>query len=61
MRELIGKAVTNGKLTKAQASSRLRHRRHHTEGHMLFMIKIMIEHHYSFQDAHAAAMKAVGK
>ena len=61
LRELIGKAVVNGKLTKAQASSLLRHRKHHTEGHMLFMIKLMIEKHMTFSAAHQAAMKQVGK
>ena len=61
LRELIGKAVVNGKLTKAQASSLLRHRKHHTEGHMLFMIKLMIEKHMTFSAAHEAAMKQVGK
>ena len=61
LRELIGKAVVNGKLTKAQASSLLRHRKHHTEGHMLFMMKLMIEKHMTFSAAHEAAMKQVGK
>ena len=59
--ELVGKAVVNGKLTKAQASSLLRHRKHHTEGHMLFMMKLMIEKHMTFSAAHEAAMKQVGK
>ena len=61
MRELIGKAVTNGKLTKAQATTLLRHRKHHTEGHMLLMMRMMIEKHMSFKDAHEHAMKQVGK
>ena len=39
IRELIGKAVTNKKLTKAQATTLLRHQKHHTEGHMLSMIE----------------------
>ena len=59
--ELIGKAVTNGKLTKAQATALLRHRKHHTEGHMLLMMRMMIEKHMSFKDAHEHAMKQVGK
>ena len=59
--ELVGKAVVNGKLTKAQASSLLRHRKHHSEGHSLFMLKLMIEKHRTFSAAHEAAMKQVGK
>ena len=61
LREIIGQAVVNGKLTKTQASSLLRHRRHHTEGHMLFMMQLMIEKHLTFAMAHAEAMRAVGK
>ena len=61
MRELIGKAVANGKLTKAQGTTLLRHRTHHTEGHMLLMMRMMIEKHMSFKDAHAYALKQVGK
>ncbi len=60
-RELIGKAVVNKKLTKSQGASLLRHRRGHTEGHLLFMMRMMIEHNMSFIDAHEKAMKAVGK
>ena len=59
--ELIGQAVTRKQLTKAQASSLLRHRQHHTQGHLLFMMKLMIEKHLTFAEAHARAMKAVGK
>ena len=59
--ELVGKAVVNGKLTKAQASSLLRHRKHHSEGHSLLMLKLMIEKHMTFAAAHEAAMKQVGK
>ena len=61
LRALIGQAVRNGKLTKVQASSLLRHRKQHTEGHMLFMIRLMIEKHMTFSAAHAAAMQQVGK
>ena len=61
MRELIGKAVKNGKLTPAQATTLLRHRKHHSEGHMLLMMRMMIEKHMSFKDAHAYAMKQVGR
>ena len=59
--DLIGKAVVNRKLTKAQGASLLRHRRHHTEGHMLYMMRMMIEQHMSFKDAHERAMAHVGK
>ena len=61
LREIIGQAVVNGKLTKAQASSLLRHRKFHTEGHMLLMIRLMIEKHMTFSAAHEVAMKQVGK
>ena len=61
MTELIGQAVTRRQLTKAQGSSLLRHRTHHSEGHMLFMMKLMIEKNMTFSDAHKAAMKQVGK
>ena len=59
--DLIGQAVTRKQLTKAQASSLLRHRQHHTQGHMLLMMKLMIEQHLTFSDAHKAAMRQVGK
>ena len=55
MRELIGKAVINKRLTKTQGASLLRHRRHHTEGHMLLMMRLMIEKNHTFADAHKAA------
>ena len=61
MRELIGKAVVNKQLTKPQAQALLRHAKHHTEGHLLFMIKLMIEKHLTFQEAHERAIRAVGK
>ena len=61
LRSLIGQAVVNGKLTKAQASNLLRHRKQHTEGHMLLMIRLMIEKHMTFSAAHEAAMKQVGR
>ena len=61
IRELIGKAVTNKKLTKAQATTLLRHQKHHTEGHMLYMMRMMIEQHMSFKDAHERSLKQVGK
>ena len=61
MSELIGQAVTRKQLTKAQGSSLLRHQTHHSPGHMLFMIKLMIEQNMTFSDAHKVAMKQVGK
>ena len=61
MSVLIGQAVTRKQLTKAQGSSLLRHRTHHTEGHLLFMMKLMIERHMTFADAHKVAMRQVGK
>jgi len=61
MQQLIGRAVTHKQLTKAQGSSLLRHRKHHTEGHMMFMMRLMIEKHMSFAEAHQAAMKQVGR
>ncbi len=61
MRDRIGQALTNKLLTKPQAQALLRHARHHTEGHMLFMIKNMIDKHLTFQEAHHRAMIAVGR
>ena len=61
IRDLVGKAVVNKKLTRAQGASLLRHRRHHTEGHLLYMFRMMIERHMSFKDAHERAMVQVGK
>ena len=61
MRDRIGHALTNKLLTKPQAQALLRHAKHHTEGHMLFMIKNMIEKHLTFQEAHHRAMIAVGR
>ena len=59
--ELVKKAVINKLLTKAQANALLRHKKHHSEGHMLFMMKLMIEKHLTFGEAHARAQKAVGR
>ena len=61
MQELIGKLITQKKLTRTQGSSLLRHRKHHTEGHLLFMIKLMVEKHHTFKEAHEIAMRQVGK
>ncbi len=61
MRELFGKALVNKQLTKPQAQALLRHAKHHTEGHMLFMIELMIEKHLTFQEAHERAIRAVGR
>ena len=67
--ELIKKAVTNKQITRAQANALLRHKKQrgarggplHTEGHLLFMMKLMIEKHLTFGEAHQRALKAVGK
>ncbi len=59
--QLIGDARRNRRLTTQQAASLLRHRRGHTEGHVLFMIRLMLERGMSFKDAHERAMKAVGR
>ena len=61
MRELIGKAIINGKLTKSPGTSLLRHRKHHSEGNLLYMVTLMIEKHLSFSDAHEKAMTHVGR
>ena len=61
MRELIGKAIRNKQLTASQGASLLRHRKHHSEGHLLYMVRLMVEKHLSFKDAHERAMKHVGK
>ena len=58
---LIGQAVARKQLTKAQGSSLLRHRTHHSEGHLLFMFRLMVEKHMTFADAHKVAMKQVGR
>ena len=59
--ELIGNAVKLKQITKAQASALLRHRKHHTMGHMVHMIHLMATQHFSFKEAHERTMKAVGK
>ena len=61
MSELIGQAVTRKQLTKAQGSSLLRHRQPHSQGHMLMMLRLMIEQNMTFSDAHKVAKKQVGK
>ena len=61
MRDLIVKAQKNGKITKPQANALLRHAKHHSQGHLLWMLRAMVEKSLSFQEAHARAMKAVGK
>ena len=59
--ELIGKAVTNKVITRSQGTALLRHRKHHSEGHMLMMMRLMADKHMSFKDAHEHAMKHVGR
>ena len=59
--ELISNAVRLRQITKAQANALLRHRKHHTEGHMLHMLQLMATKHLSFKEAHERSMKAVGR
>ena len=59
--DLFAKAVINKQITRAQANALFRHKSHHSEGHMLFMLKSMIEKHLTFGEAHQRALKAVGK
>ena len=59
--ELIGNAVRLRQITKAQANALLRHRKHHTEGHLLHMLQLMALKHLSFREAHERAMKAGGR
>ena len=59
--DLVGQAITRKQLTKAQGSSLLRHRQHHTSGHILLMLSLMIEKHYTFAEAHKVATKQVGR
>ena len=61
LRELSQKDLGNKQLTGPQAQGLLRHAKHHTEGHLLFMMKLMIEKHLTFGEAHARATKAVGR
>ena len=59
--ELVRKAKQNKQITQAQANAFMRHKRHHSEGHLLFMLKLVIDKHLTFQEAHERAQKAVGK
>ena len=59
--ELIKKAVVNKQITKPQENAMLRHKKHHSEGHLLFMLKLMIEKHLTFKEAHQRAQAAVGR
>ena len=59
--ELIKKAVVNKQITKPQGNAMLRHKKHHSEGHLLFMLKLMIEKHLTFKEAHQRAQAAVGR
>ena len=63
MRELLTKALKNKVITRPQANALLRHAKggKHSEGHLLFMLRQMAEKHLTFEEAHARAMKAVGK
>ena len=60
-RELILLALKNKQITRPQANALLRHAKHHTEGHRLFMLKAIVEKHLTLEEAHARALKAVGK
>ena len=59
--ELIGNVVKLKQVTKAQASALLRHRKHHTEGHLVHMLHLIATKNFSFKEAHERTMKAVGK
>ena len=59
--ELVGNAVRLRQITKAQANALLRHRKHHSEGHMVHMLMLMATTHFSFKEAHERAMRAVGR
>ena len=61
MRELITKALKNKVITRPQANALLRHAKHHSEGHMLMMLKLMADKLLTFEEAHARAMKAGGR
>ena len=61
IRELIQKAFKNKQLTRPQAQALTRHAGKSTEGHLLFMMKLMIEKHLTFQEAHQRALIAVGR
>ena len=66
---LIKKAVVNKQITKPQGNAMLRHKKQrgarggplHSEGHLLFMLKLMIEKHLTFKEAHQRAQAAVGR
>ncbi len=58
---LIGKCVVRRQLTVGQGAALMRHIRHHSEGHMLHMIRLMIDKHLTFDEAHRRALIAVGK
>ena len=59
--ELVKKALINKQISRPQANALLRHKKHHTEGHLLFMMKLMIEKHMTFGEAHTRATAAVGR
>ena len=61
IRELLQKALRNNQLTRPQAQALLRHAGQSTEGHLLCMMKLMIEKHLTFQEAHQRALMAVGR
>ena len=59
--DLVRKAKQNKQITQAQANAFMRHKKHHTEGHLLMMMKLMIEKHMTFAEAHKVAMRQVGR
>ncbi len=58
---LIGHAVTRRQMTVGQGAALLRHRRQHSTGHMLHMFRLMVEKHFTFDEAHSRALRAVGR
>ena len=59
-------AIEDGKVDEAtalvgQGAALMRHVRRHSEGHMLHMIRLMIDKHLTFDEAHRRALIAVGR
>ncbi len=53
--------MLNKQLTKPQSQALLRHMKHHTEGHMLLMVKLVVDKHLTLAEAHPRAMAADGE
>ena len=60
VRALIGKSVVRRQLTAGQGAALMRHVRRHSEGHMMHMLRLMIDKHLTFDEAHMRALRAVG-